>query len=156
MGDPNFILVRRGMALLVSDDFTDEIREVMLDGRRSIFTRDVNHSNGMVALYVAQIFRRINPIEQDDRLWRIPLSDGRPGGSHQAMPCVPGRPRKPYLAPYMPRRDDDQREDAGVPVMWLGDAKVIGRTMTFIEQNFGPHIEQKQVPGHDRPSSRRR
>jgi gluconolactonase len=86
LGDPNFILVRQNRSLLVSDDFTDEIQEVAADGRTSIFTRAIQYPNGMVesadgrALYVAQIFRRIDPIEQDDRLWRIPLADGRPNG----------------------------------------------------------------------------
>lgn len=91
LGDPNFILVRRGNTLLVSDDFTDEIWEVTLDGQRSIFTRAINYPNGMAeaadgtALYVAQIFRRIDPIEQDDRLWRIPLSGRRPSGAPEVV-----------------------------------------------------------------------
>jgi sugar lactone lactonase YvrE len=91
LGDPNFILVRKGHTLLVSDDFTDEIWEVMLNGQRSIFTRAVNYPNGMAeaadgkALYVAQIFRRINPIDQDDRLWRITLVDGQPGGAPELV-----------------------------------------------------------------------
>lgn len=91
LGDPNFILVREGNTLLVSDDFTDEIWEVMPDGQRSIFTRAVNYPNGMAeaadgtALYVAQIFRRIDPIEQDDRLWRIPLSGRRPSGAPEVV-----------------------------------------------------------------------
>jgi len=31
-------------------------------------------------LYVAQIFKSINPVVCDDRVWRIPLRDGRPAG----------------------------------------------------------------------------
>lgn len=91
MGDPNFIWVRRDGSLLVSDDFSGEIWEVKAGGNVRLFTRAIEHPNGMVEspdgrfLYVAQIFRRINPFEQDDRLWRIPLESGAPAGDPELV-----------------------------------------------------------------------
>ena len=91
IGDPNFVLLRKGGSLLVSDDFTNEIWEVTLKtGRVALFSDSVAYPNGMAlsadgrALYVAQIFRDfrhgVRPIPCDDRVWRLPLRGGRPAG----------------------------------------------------------------------------
>ncbi len=91
MGDPNFIVVRPDKSLLVSDDFTNEIWLVGPDGDVSLFTDAVAHPNGMVLsldgreLYVAQIFKGIDPIEFDDRVWRLPLENGEPAGAPEVL-----------------------------------------------------------------------
>jgi len=86
MGDPNFIVVMPDRSFLVSDDFTNEIWRVGPAGEVSLYTGAVAHPNGMVLsldgseLFVAQIFRSVDPIEFDDRVWRLPLQDGAPAG----------------------------------------------------------------------------
>ena len=86
IGDPNFIVVRKDGSLLVSDDFTSNIYEIGTDGSVGIFSQAIAYPNGMVlsedgeSLFVAQIFRSIAPVEFDDRLWRLPLENGRPAG----------------------------------------------------------------------------
>jgi sugar lactone lactonase YvrE len=88
IGDPNFIVMRKDGALLVSDDATADIWiiEKNEDGsyrKARIFTTAVNHPNGLVltedesTLYVAQIFNTIRPLIRDDRLWKIDLRDGK-------------------------------------------------------------------------------
>lgn len=89
IADPNFVLVLKNGRMLVSDDFTSDIWEVApKTGAVKIFTNTVAYPNGMALskdgrnLYVAQIFRDISkrPVQCDDRVWRIPLRDGRPTG----------------------------------------------------------------------------
>lgn len=88
IGDPNFIVMRKDGALLVSDDATADIWiiEKNDDGgyeKPKIFSTAVNHPNGLVltedenTLYVAQIFNSIRPLIRDDRLWKIDLRDGK-------------------------------------------------------------------------------
>ena len=88
IGDPNFIVMRKDGALLVSDDATADIWiiEKNEDGdyeKPKIFSTAVNHPNGLVltedenTLYVAQIFNTIRPLIRDDRLWKIDLRDGK-------------------------------------------------------------------------------
>jgi len=85
IGDPNFILVLLDGSFLVSDDATDEVF-IVRDGVTEIFTRSVRHPNGLAlspdggTLYVAQMFRSINPNVADNRVWAVPLSDGAPSG----------------------------------------------------------------------------
>jgi sugar lactone lactonase YvrE len=82
MGDPNFILVLADRSFLVSDDATDEVFIVGDDETAEIFTRQINHPNGMVLsmdgtqLYIAQMFKSINPITYDGRIWSLPLENG--------------------------------------------------------------------------------
>jgi sugar lactone lactonase YvrE len=84
IGDPNFIHVRDDGTLLVSDDFTDIIYEV-IDGTASTFLQGIQSPNGLVEsldrteLYVAQTFTSVAPLAFDDRVWKVPLTDGRPG-----------------------------------------------------------------------------
>lgn len=91
MGDPNFIVVRPDKSLLVSDDFTNEIWLVSPEGEVSLFTDAIAHPNGMALsldgseLFVAQIFKGLDPIEFDDRVWRIPLVDGMPAGKPELL-----------------------------------------------------------------------
>lgn len=91
IGDPNFILVRENGSFLVSDDATDEIFLVEPEGGVSIFTNAVKHPNGMVlspdgsTLYIAQIFLGIRPIVPDNRLWALPLENGRPSGEPKVV-----------------------------------------------------------------------
>lgn len=91
IADPNFVLLRRDGSLLVSDDFTRDIWEVNArTGKVTLFSNAIAHPNGLVlspdgrSLYVAQIFRNfrtgVRPIECDNRVWRLPLRDGRPDG----------------------------------------------------------------------------
>ena len=87
MGDPNFIVVRDDGSYLVSDDATNEIFLVDQEGKVNLFTDAINHPNGMVispdgrTLYVAQIFKSLDPIVGDNRIWRIPLDkNGNPDG----------------------------------------------------------------------------
>jgi sugar lactone lactonase YvrE len=81
MGDPNFIVVRKDGSYLVSDDATNEIFLVDRNGEVSLFTDSISHPNGMVIspdgriLYVAQIFKSLNPTIWDNRIWRIPLDE---------------------------------------------------------------------------------
>lgn len=88
IGDPNFIVMRKDGALLVSDDATADIWiiEKNEDGsyqKPRIFSTAVNHPNGLVltedenTLYVAQIFNSIRPLIRNDRLWKIDLRDGK-------------------------------------------------------------------------------
>ena len=91
MGDPNFITVFKNGSFIVSDDATDEIHYVDSDRTRSIFTQTIKHPNGMVLskdeseLYVAQIFKRINPYILDGRIWSLKLSDNVPVGEPQLL-----------------------------------------------------------------------
>ena len=92
IADPNFVVVRKDGSLLVSDDFTNNIWKVAPEtGRVTLFSNAIAHPNGMVlsrdgrSLYVAQIFRGfrpgVRPIECDNRVWRLPLREGRPAGA---------------------------------------------------------------------------
>jgi sugar lactone lactonase YvrE len=91
IGDANFVLVRPDRSILVSDDATDEIFVVDRTGAVQLFTDAIGHPNGMVlspdgsALYVAQIFVSLRPFVIDDRLWAIPLEDGRPAGEPEVI-----------------------------------------------------------------------
>ena len=91
IGDPNFIVVRKDGSLLVSDDFTSNIYEIGTDGSVGIFSQAIAYPNGMVlsqdgeSLFVAQIFRSIAPVEFDDRLWRLPLENGKPAGEPEMV-----------------------------------------------------------------------
>jgi sugar lactone lactonase YvrE len=91
IGDANFVLVTPERSLLVSDDATDEIFAVDRTGAVQLFTDAVGHPNGMVlsldgsTLYVAQIFVSLRPFVLDDRLWAIPLEDGRPAGEPEVI-----------------------------------------------------------------------
>ena len=79
MGDPNFVLVLQDGAYLVSDDATNNIFIVSSEGNVSIYTNEINHPNGMALsidgskLYVAQMFKSINPDVTDGRIWSIPI-----------------------------------------------------------------------------------
>ena len=85
------ILVMADGRFLVSDDATDEIFVVGRDGAVNIFTRQVNHPNGMAlsldgtTLYVAQMFKRINPNVTDGRIWQLPLVDGMIQGAPEVI-----------------------------------------------------------------------
>ncbi|UCF40958.1 MAG: SMP-30/gluconolactonase/LRE family protein [Gemmatimonadota bacterium] len=91
IGDPNFVLVLPDRSILVSDDATDEIFRVERSGAMQLFTDAIGHPNGMVLapdgsiLYVAQIFTSLRPLVIDDRLWAIPLEDGRPAGAPRVI-----------------------------------------------------------------------
>jgi len=91
IGDPNFILVREDGSYLVSDDFTDHIYLVDLDGTVSLFSDAVPHPNGLALspdgsiLYVAQIFTGLAPLGFSDRLWALPLEEGRPAGPPRSV-----------------------------------------------------------------------
>lgn len=91
MGDPNFVLVMENGSFLVSDDATDEIFVVEPDGSVNIFTRLINHPNGMALsldgtrLYVAQMFKTINPNVTDGRLWEIQLDNGDIRGTPEVI-----------------------------------------------------------------------
>ncbi len=85
IADPNAILVLQDRTFLVSDDGTDKIYRVQ-ENSASIWSTAVAYPNGMAlspddrVLYVAQIFRRIDPIVRDDRIWAFKLVGGSPGG----------------------------------------------------------------------------
>lgn len=86
IGDPNFIHVRSDGSLLVSDDFTDIIYEVPSGGgMAAVFLQGIQSPNGIVEsidgseLYVAQTFTTVDPLSFDDRVWKVPLTDGDPG-----------------------------------------------------------------------------
>lgn len=92
MGDPNFIAVRDDGSYLVSDDATNEIFLVDKEGGVSLFTEAIDHPNGMVispdgkTLYVAQIFKSLEPVVGDNRIWRIPLDEkGYPAGTPEVV-----------------------------------------------------------------------
>jgi len=97
MGDPNFIAVRDDGSYLVSDDATNEIFLVDQEGKVSLFMDAIDHPNGMVispngrTLYVAQIFKSLNPVVWDNRVWRIPLDEnGYPAGTPQVIARIKG------------------------------------------------------------------
>lgn len=83
-GDPNFVLVLKDGSYLVSDDATADIYIVGEDKQPLLFSTAVNHPNGLAlsadgsTLYVAQIFSSIRPVIGDDKIWAIPLEDGKP------------------------------------------------------------------------------
>ncbi|MCP3998854.1 MAG: SMP-30/gluconolactonase/LRE family protein [bacterium] len=86
IADPNFILVRTDGSYLVSDDGTDKIYLVTPEGEVSVWTDKIAYPNGMAfsldgsVLYVAQIFKQLEPIIPDDRVWALQLKDGQPAG----------------------------------------------------------------------------
>ncbi|NIM12726.1 MAG: hypothetical protein GTO45_11555 [Candidatus Aminicenantes bacterium] len=97
MGDPNFIAVRNDGSYLVSDDATNEIFIVDQKGRVSLFMDAIDHPNGMVisrdgrSLYVAQIFKSLNPVVADNRVWRVPLDEkGDPAGTPEVIARING------------------------------------------------------------------
>lgn len=104
IGDPNFILVLPDRSLLVSDDATNEIFRAELDGSLELFTLAVAHPNGMAltddgsTLYVAQSFQQIRPYVLDDRLWSIPLAEGRPAGDPEVVASLGERALNDGLA----------------------------------------------------------
>lgn len=85
IADPNAIVVLPDRTLLVSDDGTDKIYRVRGDSV-AIWSTAVAYPNGMVlslgdsVLYVAQIFRQLNPIVPDDRIWAFRLVGSDPVG----------------------------------------------------------------------------
>jgi sugar lactone lactonase YvrE len=91
MGDPNFVLVLGDGTFLVSDDATDEIFVSGQDGSVSIFTQLVDHPNGMALsldgthLYIAQMFKQINPYVTDGRVWSLPLANGTIQGEPEVL-----------------------------------------------------------------------
>jgi len=91
MGDPNFILVLENGSFLVSDDATDEVFIVREDGSVGLFTQQINHPNGMVLsidgtrLYVAQMFKSINPIVYDGRLWTLGIENNTVQGHPEVV-----------------------------------------------------------------------
>jgi sugar lactone lactonase YvrE len=76
IADPNFILVREDGSYLVSDDGTDKIYLVDTTSKVSVWSDAIEYPNGMVlsldgsTLYVAQIFKSLDPIELDMLLIR--------------------------------------------------------------------------------------
>jgi sugar lactone lactonase YvrE len=86
IADPNFILVREDGTYLVSDDGTDKIYLVDSAGVVSVWSDAIDYPNGMAlsldgsVLYVAQIFSQLDPVVATDRIWALPVKDGRPAG----------------------------------------------------------------------------
>ena len=87
IADPNFILVRKNGSFLVSDDGTDKIYLVDTEGSVGVWTNAVAYPNGMAysrdqsTIYVAQIFRQLNPVVFDNSVWALQIGqDGRPEG----------------------------------------------------------------------------
>lgn len=94
IADPNFILVRKDGTFLVSDDGTDKIYLVEADGSVDVWTSAIPYPNGMAfskdesTIYVAQIFKQLDPILFDNAVWAIPVDDdGQPSGE----PTLAGR-----------------------------------------------------------------
>jgi hypothetical protein len=91
MGDPNFILVLENGSFLVSDDATDEVFIVSEDGSVELFTQQINHPNGMVLsmdgtrLYIAQMFKSINPVVTDGRVWTLGLENNTIQGAPEVV-----------------------------------------------------------------------
>ena len=91
IGDPNFVLLREDGSFLVTDDATQDIYVVGSDGVPLLFSTAVPHPNGLALsddgsmLYVAQIFKSIRPVVPDDRLWALPLIDGKPSGAAKVV-----------------------------------------------------------------------
>ncbi len=91
IADPNFILVRKDGSYLVSDDGTDKIYLVTPTGEVSVWTDKIAYPNGLAfsldesMLYVAQIFKQLDPIIADDRVWALPLKDGQPAGKPEVI-----------------------------------------------------------------------
>ena len=91
MGDPNFVLVLEDGSFLVSDDATDEIHKVAPDGTVTIFTQQVDHPNGLALsadgtlLYIAQMFKSINPNVTDGRIWALRISNSMPQGEPELV-----------------------------------------------------------------------
>ncbi len=85
IADPNFVLVLPDGTFLVSDDGTDKIYRVRGE-EVSLWSTTVSYPNGMALslddriLYVAQIFKSINPLVGEDRLWAFDLAEGFAAG----------------------------------------------------------------------------
>ncbi len=86
IADPNFILVMADGSYLVSDDGTNKIYRVTPDGQMRLWSTAIDFPNGMAlsrdgqTLYVAQIFKQINPVVFDGRLWALPVKNFLPAG----------------------------------------------------------------------------
>lgn len=87
MGDPNFVMKLDSEHFLVSDDATNEIFIVDMEGQTEIFTQAIDHPNGMVLsqdgdwVYVAQIFQEIYPVwDYDGSIWKIQIEGNAPVG----------------------------------------------------------------------------
>jgi sugar lactone lactonase YvrE len=87
IADPNFILVLEDGTFLVSDDGTDKIYLVDLEGNVSVWSDAIDYPNGLAlspdgsTLYVAQIFTQLKPETGfADYLWALPVKDGKPVG----------------------------------------------------------------------------
>ena len=95
IGDPNFLLIRKDGKILISDDVTNEIFLADREGKLQIFCTAVNHPNGLALavdeskLFVAQIFQNIRPVVPDNRVWSVPLKDGKPSRSAVLL-CATG------------------------------------------------------------------
>ena len=91
IGDPNCVTVFEDGFFIVSDDATDEIHLVDKNGKVSIFSQKIKHPNGMILsldgsiLYVAQIFKQINPFILDGKIWAIQLIDNMPAGEPELV-----------------------------------------------------------------------
>lgn len=91
IADPNFILVCKDGSYLVSDDGTDKIYLVTPEGEVSVWTDKIDYPNGLAfsldesELYVAQIFKQLDPIIPDDRVWALSIKDGQPAGEPRVI-----------------------------------------------------------------------
>jgi sugar lactone lactonase YvrE len=93
MPDPNFVTVRADGALLVSDDFGDEIYLVPAGGgEATVWYEGIESPNGMAfsldsrQLFVAQTFMLGDPPGLDNRVWVIPVDEqGDPAGEPELL-----------------------------------------------------------------------
>ncbi len=91
MGDPNFVAVFKDGSFLVSDDATDEIWLATEGASPTLFTNSVKHPNGLAfsddgtELYVAQMFKQINPVVSDNQVWALPLKANKVAGAPRLL-----------------------------------------------------------------------
>ena len=91
IADPNFILGMPDGSFLVSDDGTDELYHLARDGTVTVWSRAIDYANGLAlsldgsTLYVAQIFTALNPPVLTDKVWALPVRDGKPAGTPELV-----------------------------------------------------------------------
>jgi sugar lactone lactonase YvrE len=91
IADPNFILVLADSSFLVSDDGCDRIYHVTPEGEVSLWSDAIDYPNGLalsrdgLTLYVAQIFEQLDPFVPSDKIWALPIADGKPAGPPELL-----------------------------------------------------------------------
>ena len=139
IADPNFVLVLKDRSFLVSDDGTNKIYRVTQSLKMSLWTTAIGYPNGLAisedgnTLYVAQIFKSLNPVVPDDKLWALPINKFQPAGPPQLAATV----GKALDGLVMDVSGRVYIADNGGGNLWRFDPKT--KEMVLIAENM-PHV----------------